>query len=246
MRNRIAMLCAALWLLAGPAAADGGDARAAQGHDIPADVMTDGFMAAHPDLDYRRRGIARDKAGELAAARGEYLRAARYGDKPSQARLGEMYWNGQGTAVDRVQGFLWMALAAERKYREFALLKMYYWQQLTPAEQAQARGRQQAMLDEYGDAAAQRRQALAMRREAGKATGSMLGHSSASALYIVAVDSQARGIDAERFYAPRYWTPGEYWALQDRLWERQFDGKVDVGGVEQVDAPAPAGDGPPR
>lgn len=228
--------------LAVPATAPARDAAAAQ--PIPEDVMTDGFLAAHPDLGERKAGIARDDAGDFAGALRRYERAAWYGDKPSQARLGEMYWNGQGVAGDRVQGYLWMALAAERGFREFALLRQLYWQQLSADERGQARARDQAMLARYGDAAARPRLAQVMRRELHRATGSLLGHSSASHVYITRYEgSQPIGVDAERFYAPEYWDPARYWQLRDAVWEQQFEAHVEVGELQRVPAPeAPATD----
>ena len=65
-------------------------------YHIPEQLLTDGFLAAHPDMDYRLRGVELDKRKNPASAAKEYRRAAFYGDKPSQARLGEMYWNGEG------------------------------------------------------------------------------------------------------------------------------------------------------
>ncbi|MFT4256281.1 MAG: sel1 repeat family protein [Pseudoxanthomonas sp.] len=208
--------------------------------DIPADVLTDGFLEGHPDLFYRKAGTDRDKAGDLAGARKQYQLAARYGDKPAQARLGEMWWNGQGGRSDRALGFLWMSLAAERHYELFEAWKMYYWEQLTDAEKRRARGLDQQMLREYGDAAAKPRQETAMRRELSRSTGSMLGHSG-QALYIETPNGGS--VQAERFYARDFWNPQAYWRLQDRVWSGQSPGRVTVGEVQDISHAAPADDG---
>lgn len=202
--------------------------------DIPADVMTEGFLEAHPDLWHRRAGMRADASGNHQAARKHYRLAARYGDKPSQARLGEMFWNGQGGEQDRVQAFLWMALAAERGYPEFDVWKTHYWGKLDKEERDEARRREPGMLAEYADKVAKGRQAKAMRRGQRSSTGSLLGYSSASALYI----NLARGgsIDPERFYAREFWEPGEYWKLQDRIWREEFKGSVSVGDLENLPA----------
>lgn len=210
--------------------------------DIPADVLTDGFLAGHPDLFYRQAGTVRDKAQDYAGARKQFQLAARYGDKPSQARLGEMYWNGQGVDADHVLGFLWMSLAAERGYEMFAAWKMYYWEQLTDAEKQRARGLDQQMLRQYGDAAAKPRQEKAMRRELSRSTGSMLGYSG-QALYIETPNGGS--IEAERFYARDFWSPQAYWHLQDRVWSGQSPGRVTVGDVEDISHAAPPKDGKP-
>lgn len=203
--------------------------------DIPADVMTEGFLEAHPDLWHRRAGMRADVGGNHQDARKHYRLAARYGDKPSQARLGEMFWNGQGGESDRVQGFLWMALASERGYPEFDIWKMHYWGKLDKAERNEARRRESGMLAEYADKVAKVRQKKAMRRGQRSSTGSLLGYSSASALYI----NLARGgsIDPERLYAREFWEPDEYWKLQDRIWREEFKGSVSVGDLENLPMP---------
>jgi hypothetical protein len=214
------------------------DGKSVQFEDIPADVMTDGFLQAHPDLMYRRNGIRRDKDGDLEGARKQYRLAARYGDKPAQARLGEMYWIGQGGEQDRALGFLWMALAAERNYTEFATWKTYYWGQLNAEEKASAQRRDKQMLAEYGDAVAKPRQAMVMRREMHKSTGSMLGPGSGAALYIATPDGG--GISAERFYARQFWTQDDYWKLQDKVWGGALRGHVTVGEVQDAGKEASA------
>jgi hypothetical protein len=200
--------------------------------EIPTDVMTEGFLEAHPDLWHRRAGMRADARSNHQEARKQYRLAARYGDKPSQARLGEMFWNGQGGEPDRVQAFLWMALAAERGYPEFDIWKMYYWGKLDSSQREEARRREPAMLSEYADSAAKPRQEKAMRRGQRSSTGSLLGYSAASALYINLAGGGS--IDAERFYAREFWEPGEYWKLQDRIWREEFKGSVSVGDLENV------------
>lgn len=218
-----------------PAHADGEPARAPQRvNTIPPQLLTNGFLEAHPDLDYRLRGVELDRRGNPASAFKEYRRAAWYGDKPSQARIGEMYWNGEGVAKDPVLGFLWMALAAERGQREFSLLKLFYWQHLDPAQQARASEQAPGMLQEYGDDAAIHRLAVVLRRELRRSTGSLLGYNaSAGPLHMT------NGLDPELYYAEAYWKPEEYMQLSDRMFEEPLRGRVDVGEVEQLPA-APA------
>ncbi|WP_235429834.1 sel1 repeat family protein [Xanthomonas sp. GPE 39] len=200
--------------------------------DIPAQVLTDGFLEAHLDLFYRRAGIRADKKGDYAEAKKQYQLAARYADKPSQARLGEMYWQGQGVASDHAMGFLWMALASERGYEAFSARKMEYWNQLTPEERKRATDLDKQMLAEYGDQVAKPRQEAVLRREAMSSTGSLLGHSGAGALSI----NGPRGgsIDPEVFYAKQFWEPSAYWKLQDRVWDGRTPGRVDIGDVEDI------------
>jgi hypothetical protein len=232
---RLCALALALGLLSQEASA--ADAtRAFQ--DFPAQVLTDGFLEAHPDLFYRKAGIAADKRGDFAAARKQYQIAARFADKPSQARLGEIYWEGQGVDADHVMGFMWMALAAERGYDAFQARKMEYWNALTPAERKRAVALDKKMLGDYGDAVAKPRQAKVMRREALRGTGGLLGYSGASALSI----STPRGgnIDPEVYYAKEFWEPEAYWQMQDYVWDGRSPGRVDIGEVQNLDAPPPS------
>ncbi|TAK38793.1 MAG: sel1 repeat family protein [Lysobacteraceae bacterium] len=233
-------LAIALALAPPPARADGEATPAPPRiYHIPQQLLTDGFRAAHPDMDYRMRGIALDKRKNPASAAKEYRRAAYYGDKPSQARLGEMYWNGQGVGQDPVQGFLWMALAAERGQREFTLLKLYYWQHLDAGQQAHAREQAPGMEEEYGDKAALHRLGVVMRRELRRGTSSLLGYNaSAGPLWM------SNGLDPELYYSETFWKPEQYVELRDRIFEQHYQGRVDVGDVEQLPdaAKPPPGD----
>ena len=60
------------WLLAAFPACATGDGEAAKVppriYAIPQALLTDGFLAAHPDMDYRMRGVALDRRGDPAAA----------------------------------------------------------------------------------------------------------------------------------------------------------------------------------
>jgi len=200
--------------------------------DFPAEVLTDGFLEAHLDLFYRKAGIAADKKGDFADARKKYQLAARYADKPSQARLGEMYWEGQGGDADHVMGFLWMALAAERNYDAFQARKMEYWNQLTPEERKRAVSLDKQMLGEYGDVVAKARQAKVMRREALRGTGGLLGHSDGS---MVSIATPRGGtIDPQVFYAKEFWEPEAYWQMQDYVWDGRTPGRVDIGEVQDL------------
>lgn len=204
-------------------------------HDLPRKALTAGFLSGHPDLRYRKAGMDAESQGHPAAARDEYRRAARYGDKPSQGRLGEMYWRGEGGGIDRVAGFLWMSLAAERGYTLFQERRMAYWKALTPAEQTQARALDQSMLSAYGDAVAKPRQALVMRAEARRSTGSLLGYGGQK---LVIEPPGGGSVDARTFYAPEFWQPARYWQVQDRVWEGRSPGRVEVGEVEDLDGHA--------
>ncbi|TAL71352.1 MAG: hypothetical protein EPN56_10530 [Rhodanobacter sp.] len=59
------------------------------------------IMATHPDLRYRKLAIRAYESGDKAAALNPLRKAASYADKPSQAMLATMYWNGDGTPAVR-------------------------------------------------------------------------------------------------------------------------------------------------
>ena len=48
------------------------------------------------------------------------------------------------------------------------------------------------------------------------------------------------GLDPELYFAEAFWKPEEYVKLRDRIFEQQYEGRVTVGGVEQLAAPEPA------
>src|SRR5690606_26242536 len=131
---------------------------------IPPEMMTAGFLAGHPDVRWRREGQHSYSRGEYDIALDQFLRAARYGDKPAQAMLAEMYWKGIGVARDRPRGYAWMDIAAERRFPNFVILRERYWNNLDARERERAIDVGRPLMDEYGDARARLRLAKVMRR----------------------------------------------------------------------------------
>ena len=74
--------------------------------------MAAGFLDGHPDLLYRTQGLDAYGRGEHAKAIERFRKAAYYGDKASQAIIGEMLWSGRGTAPDRIMALVWKRLIA--------------------------------------------------------------------------------------------------------------------------------------
>ncbi len=204
---------------------------------ISADLMTEGFLSAHPDLRWRREGLHSYTNARYDEAINHFLKAARYGDKPAQAMIAEMYWKGIGVAQDRAVGYAWMDLAAERFYSNFIIKREQYWGDLTPAEQAAAIERGQPLLAEYGDAAAKPRMATVLRRNR-SATGSRVGFTGNLEIIPFTGPNAGRGlrIRADEYYAAKYWQPDKYFEWQDQMWDAPpaRRGRVDVGGVEVV------------
>ncbi len=200
-------------------------------------VITAGMLEAHPDLAGRQRGMDALLDGRPEDALDQFRRGARYGDKPSQAMLGELNWTGQGTPVDRVAGYLWMFLAAERGYHEFQVWAQMYWEQLDEAERAEVAARGPVLKAEFGDEAAAPRLARVLRRERQRGTGSMLDASGQAATITAYENGKPVAIDGRKFYAEENFDAAAYRQVQDRLWTAPLEGRVDVGEVEKVEQP---------
>ena len=200
-------------------------------------VLTEGFLAAHPDLRWRAEGVCDYAAGRYAVALSELKRAARYADKPAQAMVAEMYWEGVGVPRDRVLGYAWMDIAAERLYHDFVVHREAYWNALSAAERKDAIARGQAVLAEYGDDAAKPRLEKVLRREGRNVTGSRVGFT--GNLRIIPFTGPLAGtgmtISGDRYYAPEYWQPKAYWELQDRIWKAPpKTPRIDIGPIRPI------------
>src|SRR5690606_4420973 len=101
-------------------------------------VIAAGYLSHHPDLRLRIDGMKALDAGFPRDAMTAFLKSARFADKPAQAMLANMYWDGVGTAVDRPRGYAWMDIAAERGYPDFLAWRERYWEALSPEEQREA------------------------------------------------------------------------------------------------------------
>ena len=200
---------------------------------ISPELMTEGFLSAHPDLRWRREGLHSYANQRYAEAMDYFLRAARYGDKPAQAMIAEMYWKGLGVPQDRELAYAWMDLAAERGYEGFASLRERYWSELTPAERESALHKGQATYAEYGDDMAQPRLERVLRREQRRATGSRTGFTGSLQIIVPGPEGSV-AIDGSKFYDKRFWDPVEYRAWHDAIWLKPRIGRVSVGDMVQL------------
>lgn len=213
--------------------AHGSDGRSAPPPDPTADplMIQAGFLSGHPDLRYRLLGVERMKQGKHEDALKFFRRAAYYADKPSQAMVAEMLWNGQGEAPDKALAYAWMDLAAERGYPQLLGLRERYWEGMDEAERERALTAGQEVYARYGDAAAQPRIAAVLRRERRNVTGSRTG--SVGNLKIVLPDGQQ--IDGSKFYDERFWDPEKYQQWHDATWvSRMRVGRVDASDLQPV------------
>lgn len=193
-------------------------------------ITSESFLAAHPDMRYRLEGMYAVDSGRPQQAIPLFLRAARYADKPSQSMLGEMHWTGSGVPVDRVQGYIWMDVAAERGFPLMVAKRESYWSQLSPEEQQKAREIGVAVMDEYGDAAAKPRLEKILLREKRKVTGSRVG-SVGNLVIQIPTPTGFREVRGTDYYDRKFWEPERYFKWQDQDWIEP-KGKVDVGEVE--------------
>ena len=214
---------------------------------ISPELMTEGFLSAHPDLRWRREGLHAYANKNYDEAMQYFLRAARYADKPAQAMIAEMDWKGIGVAQDRALGYAWMDLAAERFYSNFVIMREQYWETLDAATQAQAIERGQPLLAEYGDAAAKPRMAKILRKQRA-GTGSRVGFT--GNLQIIPFTGPNAGtglsIRADEYYAPKYWQADKYFEWQDEMWNAppSRKGKVEVGELQDIGKNPPPKDSP--
>ncbi len=195
-------------------------------------MLSAGFLAGHPDLNYRIEGqkALEDERQEDALA--YFRRASLYADKASQAMVGEMLWKGRGTPVDRAMGYAWMDLASERGYRGFLRFREQYWDQLDEGERARAVNEGQAIYERYGDAVAQPRMATVLRRARKQVTGSRTGFVGSLKILTTGPGGEQVTIDGSKFHDERYWDPKKYAAWHDRIWMNPRVGTVDVGDTE--------------
>lgn len=226
---------------AGPGSPDGADRRfvdmeALNGADAEI-LRSAGFEGAHPDLWFRRLGAEARQSGRLEDARGYFRRAARFGDKLSQAAYAEMLWEGQGGHVDRSLAYAWMDLAAERGAPLALAHRERYWHRLDETERTRALEVGQAVYAEYGDAVALPRLERTMRRVANNVTGSRTGWVGRVDVSLGMDPSGRTGAPkpGESYYADRYWKIDDYVRWQNEVLRTPVpEGRVDVGAPESV------------
>ena len=218
---------------------------------ISPELMTEGFLTAHPDLRWRREGLHAYANKRYDEAMRYFLRASRHADKPAQAMIAEMHWKGIGVPQDRPLGYAWMDLAAERGNHRLLAQRERYWDAMSEVERAQALALGEQVYAEFGDAVAQRRLETVLRREKNRLAGSRTGYTGNTQIIapIPGIGDAGGGdpsgagtptisVPASSFYDSAYWDPKQYYAWRERLWEREQrelqTGVVEVRGIEQV------------
>lgn len=204
------------------------------------------LSAHHPNERYRLYGQKAAATGNWRDAAKAFRMAARYADKYSQHRLSLLYWHGVGVRADRVLGYLWADIAAERGYPQFLAIRERMWRELAPAQQADVIRRGPALYAEYGDPASKRRFELALTQSRLNVTGSRTGFDGGVG---ITSGDKLRGTMANvndalilaTVHAPSRTDPQRYWEAEDRAWK---NGIVRVGEIGDAEAgaaqPAPA------
>src|SRR5690606_17394727 len=168
--------------------------------------QTQGLLAARPDVRWRMIGERARAEGRHEQAYLSFRRAARHGDKQSQAILARMHHDGSGAARDPLLAFAWMAVAAERGDGAYTRLRDRYWRQLDAGQHADAKTRARQLRAEYGDARAWPRLQRSVRLARHQATGSRLGY--AGVLEVTATNGSSKegaALSGADYYDERYW-----------------------------------------
>ncbi|AHX15044.1 hypothetical protein CH75_18920 [Dyella jiangningensis] len=227
--------------------------------DIP------GVARQHKDVLYRELAMEAYKNGDKERAFKMFTRAASYADKPSQAALANMYWDGIGTSVDRPRAYAWMDLAASRGYAHFIAKREYYWSQLTEAERAQALRVGQDIYAEYDDKITLHRLQMELEFTRRNVVGSHVGFVGPGNVYgfthtmntgrastglprpggsgtSTSASEQDLGLpiaNLNELYRPSVWKVNDYARFKDIQWQERVESKpsVDVGDLQNVAAP---------
>lgn len=236
-RRSRAMACGLMLALAVGLAGGPGPATAQEDgqRGNPAIFHSEAFLAGHPDVRWRLQGLREQERGNDERAFRYFQRAARHADKPSQAAVAEMLWQGIGVRRDRPLAYAWMDLAAERAQPTFLAWREQYWQQLDEPGRQRALEVGEGVYAEYGDEVAKPRQERVMRRARRDITGSRSGM--AGSMLVVPVESGfgQTSMEASRIYDPKYWEPEQYWRWQDETWAQMQQGSVDVRPLQPLE-----------
>lgn len=254
MPIRCASHLVAVSFLAGSALCMPGSAQAGDPGQQIALLSKSQVSSRHPDLFYRNAAIRNYQAGSKEQALVLFLKAARFADKPSQAVIATMYWNGDGVPQDRALAYAWMDLAADRGYADLLAQREQYWAQLSPDERQRAIEQGRQVYAEYGNAQGLKRLDNALHREVARATGSRTGFGGNNVTVllrggagsplqrddgapVVLGGTPVRGTD---YYAPELWSAAPYARLKDQVWKLSVAemGTVDVGPLQSLPAPA--------
>lgn len=197
-------------------------------------IGTSSFLSYHPDIRFRMDGMASYKAGQFDEALSRFRRAARFGDKPSQAMISEMYRLGQGVPADPVLAYAWMDLAAERGYTFLLVQRERLWAALDAGQRFAVGEIGTTLYEEYGDTVAKPRLEALLHRARLHVTGSHVGFVGNIQIDWPPGSDMQHVRTGEQFYAREFWRAEDYFAWQDKTWQSTGAGEVEVGPMEPV------------
>ncbi len=197
--------------------------------ELPDDVFivqSRSFMASHPDLSSRSLGMQSYQKGRFTEAMRQFRKGAYYADKPSQAMIAEMLWNGEGVEQNKPEAYAWIDLAAERLYKDLVAKRENYWEALNANERQQAITLGRSIYDKYGDAVAKRRIENILERDRRNITGSRTGYVGVLKIEIPGPGGMPINVNGEQFYQDKFWQPELYWRWQNVTWKALPSGTV--------------------
>lgn len=204
------------------------------------------MSANHPNERFRIYAAKAASKGQYQDAAKLFRNAARYADKYSQHRLSMQYWHGVGVASDRVEGYIWADLAAERGYPQFLAIREKMWTELTDAQKADVARRGPAFYAEFGDPVAKKRFETAVAQGKRRTTGSRTGFVGSLLVSTIGPDRQIGGMGGsslDKLYDESRTDPKKYWEFEDKVWKTVI---VEVGDVETTTrVESRSGDGKP-
>lgn len=242
--STLALLLLPLLFVAGVSAAESAAPPKVDGKLDPRLLENQLRFRGHPDLEYRAYGMDAYRAKDYERALVLFKRAARFGDKPSQGMIAEMYAAGRGVEADPALAYAWMDLAAERGYVDFVLHRERYWAKLDDSARARAVEAGQPLYAEYGDDVAKPRFAVQLRRESKDVVGSRTGFGNNVRITIPSAFGD-QTFNASDLDGQDFWDPDKYWTLQDRMWKNPR-GQVRTSDLQDVTTVKPDAEKDPQ
>jgi TPR repeat protein len=175
---------------------------------------SDGFYNEY----YRFKAAREGHKGDWAHAAILFEIAARYADKYSQHRLSLLHWHGAGVPKDRVLGYVWADLAAERGYPPLLAVREKMWGALSPQERERVPERGTRFYEKYRD-----KRALSLFR-------GVLARQRARDFLLIR--------STVRSDLPRYYED-TYLAQEAVSWKKKKEVQIRIGEIERVTSTDP-------
>jgi uncharacterized protein len=233
-------------LLIGVAASADANTRFRAPKSIDAMLEDPNFARSHPDMRHRLRGQDYYADGQYVLGRGEFLEAARFGDKLSQAMLAEMHWNGRGGLVNRPLAYAWMDLAAERGFVPFIGKRERFWSAMDAAERERSQSVGSDLYAEFGDEVALPRLAKALKRGQANSMVRRAGWNGIGRVvtptagmirpFAGGMVSGGRQVEFDKYHAPEFWRLNRYVDWHARQLDLARRGLVQIGPIELKDS----------